>query len=452
MFWTLFYRKITIFSYNTWKNIIMEKDKFVNMIKKTKNPFFIKDILIMYLKKSIFLKRIYKNIDFLWVKPESEKKLDETINDISKISDIFLDEKSRDIYYKKRSPWCTFCTFWKWCTVVLSYKCHRDCFFCYEETPLDPKVVIDPYDKEDMSKIYSIIDSSFSNPTNKTLAITWWEPFLFKDKVYEILEYVNSKYPWKHTRIYTTGDIMNDEILTKLKSLELDEIRYSIKPWEEPNLKIYALTKKYIPTVMIEMPIQPFSKDYMIDIMKKIDEHWSIDWFNLNELTFNNLNPEKYKEVWYKLDIPKWDSNYIYHRYYDVSKIEIWVYGSKILCLELIKYFSKRKSSFFMHYCDLDTVSTHQYIYKKNNAISMKHPYSEITRFALHKVLRAYSCLEKIKDLFKENNINEFYTNSNYIETSVSHKELLKSTGCILAIIYMHFDYSYAVDFEIINI
>ena len=428
----------------------MNKKELIDWVKKTKNPYFMKDILTMFLKKEIFLKKIYKNIDYLWVKEESWEKLDEIIDKVWVYEDIYIDKASKDIYYKTRSIWCTYCTMGKWATIVLSYKCHRDCFFCYEETPLDPKVVIDPYDKKDMDRIYGILDNAYSNPSNKTLAITWWEPFLFTDKVYEILEYVNRKYPWKHTRIYTTWDIMNDEILTRLKELELDEIRYSIKPGEEPNLNIYALTKKYIPKVLIEMPVQPFSKEYMIDILTKINEDWSIDWINLNELTFNNLNPEKYKEAGYKLDLPD-DKAKIYHRYYDVPKIELWVYGSKILCLELIEYFSKRKAWFFMHYCDLDTVSTHHYLYKRETAWTLNIPYTSITKFWLHKIVRIYSNLNKVLDILNENNINNYYSNWKIIEISIDNLDLFKDKWFILSIIYINFDYKYDVDFEIIN-
>lgn len=428
----------------------MNKKDFINKIKSSNNPYFIKDILTMFVKKEVFLKNIFKNISFLWIKEESKGKLSKIITKIKNNNNNFVDKNAKDIYYKTRSIWCTYCTMGKWATVVLSYKCHRDCFFCYEETPLDPKVVIDPYNKKDMDRIYSILDNAFSNSSNKTLAITWWEPFLFTDKVYEILEYVNKKYPWKNTRIYTTGDIMNEEILIKLKKLELDEIRYSIKPWEEPNLNLYAITKKYIPAVLIEMPVQPYSKEYMIDILTKIDNDWNIDGINLNELTFNNLNSEKYKEAWYKLDLVN-NKSIIYHRYYDVSKIEIWVYSSKLLCLELIDYFSKKNASFFMHYCDLDTVSVHHYIYKKQYAESLNISYTTITNFGLHKIVRIYSDLDKVKIILEDN--NELYRNFwNYIETSINNLYLFKNKEILLAIIYKNFDYKYDVDFKVVNI
>ena len=428
----------------------MNKKEFVQKIKLTNNPYFIKDILTMFVKKEIFLKDIFKNISFLWMKEESKEKLNNIVKKIKNNNNIFIDKDANDIYYKTRSIWCTYCTMWKWATVVLSYKCHRDCFFCYEETPLDPKVVIDPYNKKDMDRIYSILDNAFSNTNNKTLAITWWEPFLFTDKVYEILEYVNKKYPWINTRIYTTWDIMNEEMLTKLKELELDELRYSIKPWEQPNLDLYALSKIYISAVLIEMPVQPGSKDYMIDILTKIDEAWGIDGINLNELTFNNLNPEKYKEAWYKLDLSN-DKSVIYHRYYDISKIEIWVYSSKLLCLELIEYFSKRNASFFMHYCDLDTVSVHHYIYKKQHAGSLNIPYTTITNFWLHEIIRIYSSLGEVEIILKDK--NEIYRKFwNYIETSINNLYLFENKNILLAIIYKNYDYSYDVDFKLLNI
>lgn len=421
--------------------------EILEKIKLYDNQFIKKDLLSLYLKKQIFFKNIMKNIKILWTKKENSKNINDLINRLSKIENIYIDDNSKDVYYKTRSVWCTYCTLWKWCTVVLSYKCHRDCFFCYEETPLDPKVKIDPYDKNDMDKIYKIINDSFSNPSNQTLAVTWGEPFLFIDKVYEIFEYVNKNYPWKHKRIYTTWEFFNEEKLLKLKSLWLNELRISIKPWEEPNIKWYKLAKKYIKDVLIEMPIIPNSKDYMIDILTKIDKEKCIDWINLNELTFNNLNVNKYKDNNLKLDLPS-EEKEIYHRYYDISKIEIWVYGSKILALELIEYFSSRNASFFMHYCDLDTVSHHHFIYKKNNALAQNIIFSDVWKYWLHKILRVYGDVDEIENILVDNSIKSYIKTLNYVDLSIENFNLFSHFE--KAVIYKNHDYKYDVDFELI--
>lgn len=421
--------------------------KLLEKIKSSNNQFYKKDLLSLFLKKQIFFKNILNNINYLWIKNEDNNKLNNIIDKLRNRENIYIDENSKDIYYKTRSIWCTYCTLWKWCTVVLSYKCHRDCFFCYEETPLTPKVKIDPYDKNDMDVIYKIIDDSFSNPSNKTLAVTWGEPLLFIDKIYEIFEYVNNKYPWKHKRIYTTWEFFNDEKLKKLKDLWLDELRFSIKPWEEPNIELYKMAKKYINHVLIEMPIMPYTKDYMIDILTKIDKEKCIDWINLNELTFNNLNKEKYKENNLMLDLPSNEID-IFHRYYDISKIEIWVYWSKLLALELIEYFSERNASFFMHYCDLDTVSNHHFLYKKHNANNLNIGFSEITKFGLHKILRVYWNIDKVESILIGNNIKSYYKTDNYIDLNYKFDYLFSDMTKV--IIYKNFDYNYDVDFELI--
>lgn len=425
------------------------RDKILEKIKLSSNQYLKRDLLLLYLKKQIFSKNILKNIRFLWIKNEDKTKLEDLISRLKKRKDIFIDEKAKDIYYKKRSLWCTYCTMWKGCTVVLSYKCHRSCFFCYEQTPQNPKVKIDPYNKKDMDLIYQNIDISFSNASNKSLAITGGEPLLFIDKVYEILEYVNKKYPWKHTRIYTTWDFLKKDILKKLRDFNLDEIRFSIKPWEEPNLKLYCLAKKYIPTTIIEMPVIPNSKKYMIDILEKIHTSKCIDGINLNELTFNNLNKEEYKKRNLMLDIEK-DESDIFHRYFDVSKIEVWVYGSKFLALELIDYFSQKKSSFFIHYCDLDTVSHHHYIHRREVADNLWIQISHITKYGLHKILRVYWDKKEIYSFIKEKNI-DFLEGDTYFELSCKNKNLFKGKGFQMIIIYKTYDYKIDIDFEFID-
>ena len=419
-------------------------------IKESNNPFFIRDILTIYLRKELFLKNIFQNIQILWVRQENAANIDKVYESLKSRPDIFFDTVAKDIYYKKRSVGCTLCTLWTGCTVVLSYKCHRDCFFCYEETPLNPKVIIDPYDKKDMDIIYTMIDNSFSNPNNKTLAITGGEPFLFPDKVFEILDYVRKTYPGKNTRVYTTGELLNEEKLKQLQALWLDEIRYSIKPWEEPNIALYRLTKKYIKSVLIEMPVQPNSREYMVDILSQIDAAQCIDGINLNELTFNNLNVSKYRSLGLMLDLPDSEMT-IYHRYYDITKVEIGVYWSKLLALNLIDYFSSRKASFFMHYCDLDTVSRHHYIHKMNEAQKLRIPYGKITPFGLHKILRVYWNIQKIENIRGKTNIIDYTLNDKYLETNVQYANVFISEGLSPVIVYKNYDYRYDVDFELVT-
>lgn len=420
----------------------------LNKIKNFKGTAIKRDLLALFLRKKIFFEKTLKNIDVLWVENEDPEELSKIILKLSKKDQIFIDNKWKDIYYKKRSIGCTLCTLWKWCTVVLSYKCNRDCFFCYEETPLNPKTQIDPYDKKDLDNIYSLIDHSYSDSSNKTLAITWWEPFLFTDKVYEILEYVNTNYPWKNKRIYTTWDLLSEKILINLKKLWLDELRFSIKPWEQPNLELYSLAKKYIPSILIEMPVMPWTKEYLIDILTKIDDQWVIDWINLNELTFNNINADKFKERGLKLDTYL-DSRDLYHRYYDIKKIEIWVYWSKKLSLELIDYFSEKEAHFFIHYCDLNTVSHHHYLYKIKNAESLGINYSDITTFWLHKILRVYWNNTELEVLLNPG-IN-YYSFDWYIELSVEYTWLFNTDKFSKIVIYKNYDFWYDVDFEFIK-
>lgn len=412
-------------------------------INKYKNKELKKILLSIYLKKQIFIEKIIKNIKYVWVKNQDKKELGRLLKTIWTKKDNIISWLGNEVYYKNKSIWCTYCTKWKWCTIVLSYSCNRDCFFCYEETPLNPKNKINANKEEDYKKILSYLDSCLSDESNKTLAITWWEPLLFEKRLYQILEYANINFSKVHKRIYTNWDLMTEDKLKKLKELWVDEIRYSIKPWEEPNLSLYALTKKYIKQVMIEMPVIPNTKEYMIDILTKINDDWNIDWVNLNELTFNNINKEKYRENIFLLDTFI-DSKDLFHRYFDVSKVEIWVYWSKILALELLNYFSNINSGFFIHYCDLDTVTYHHYLYKINYAKSLDIAFSEVTRFWLHKILRVYWDFKSFD--FWDIKYNE---QNNYIETSIDNTSLFWDEF-EKVIIYKNYDYSYIVDCEII--
>jgi hypothetical protein len=62
-----------------------------------------------------------------------------------------------------------------------------------------------------------------------------------------------------------------------------------------------------------------------------------------------------------------------------------------------------------MHYCDLDTVSHHHYLHKKQVAESFNIPYTTITKYSLNKVLRIYNNLDKCLNVMVSKNKIDFY-------------------------------------------
>src|SRR5699024_9837717 len=93
--------------------------------------------------------------------------------------------------------------------------------------------------------------------TFRHLAITGGEPCLHPERVLEFVHCAKRLYPDVHVRLYTSGDLLDDELLDALAYVGLDEIRFSVKPEEsceqrEETLARIGAAVGRIPDVMVE--------------------------------------------------------------------------------------------------------------------------------------------------------------------------------------------------------
>jgi pyruvate formate-lyase activating enzyme-like uncharacterized protein len=364
------------------------------------NNFLNIDIRKTQKLKELFWKKVYEKLNYLWFKISDKEKHKEIIEKISKHPNVYIKDNWNSIYYWDRSKGCKHCVKDLWCTIRITRKCNRDCFFCFTDS--SPK--FKEFTDSDITNLVKIFNDKLELNwwKLKSFAISGWEPFLYKNKVFNLLEYVKAKHPNLYTRIYSNWDIVVESILKKLKELGLDEIRYSIKPWEEPNYDLYKLTSKYIKNVYIEMPVIPNDLDYMIIMMNKL-EYSNVKWINLVELFFNWYKIEEFKERWLKIDL---DPQQIRWFTYIKPVYEYPIYWSKIVCLELIKYFAEKKSKLEVNFCAQDTKNL-QYL-ESNKKIALKNSpkYWNINRDNWIEVLGIYDNFDKVKLILSENNFD----------------------------------------------
>ncbi|UFX83307.1 radical SAM protein [Candidatus Absconditicoccus praedator] len=355
-----------------------------------------------------FIQNRIKEFGDIELKKESKENLDFIKQNLRSLEGVSFTGIGDGLFYGGRSIGCSECIKGQGCTIVISYLCNRSCFFCYEKNPLCPENSFNAAtNQKDYNKSLRIIDDTFStNKNNKTLAITGGEPFLHKKTVFKILDYVNEKYSGVIKRIYTTGDFIDEEILKKLKDKGVSELRYSIKPYEKPKTELYKLSKKYIPSVLIEMPVQPDTYEYMYKIMKELSDQNAINGFNLNEMTYNGHHNTIYNKLNYKIDLQKGE---LVEKYYGISKKEYPILGSKLTSLKLIHDIIKNeKPTYYIHFCSIETVQKHNFIRRKELAEKFKTPTSETTPLGFHKILVIYKNINNAIKLFKKNNIYNF--------------------------------------------
>ncbi len=270
------------------------------------------------------------------------------------------DEKS--IYLNRISPSCVACqTGIGSSTFFVSLKCHRDCFYCFNPNQEDYE-----YYREHMRDTVAELDEMRkTNPRMGHLALTGGEPLLFKDETVRFFEHARDLYPNAHTRLYTSGDHIDREILESLKKAGMKEIRFSIRMHDLAKGHRFtydriALAREYIPSVMVEMPVLPNTLEEMKDVLRELDA-LGVFGINLLEFCFPLNNAEAYREKGYKVKARPF---HVLYDYWYAGGLPIA--GSETICLELVEFALEAKLKLGVHYCSLENKHTGQ-MYQQNS-------------------------------------------------------------------------------------
>jgi pyruvate formate-lyase activating enzyme-like uncharacterized protein len=240
-------------------------------------------------------------------------------------------------------------------------KCHRDCFFCF-----NPNQEKYEYHREHTRDTVAELDELHkTSPRIGHLAMTGGEPLLHKEETVRFFTHARKLFPNARTRLYTSGDHVDQEILKSLEQAGLSEIRFSIRMHDlaRGHCHTYdriALARKYIPDVMVEMPVLPDALEEMKDVLRELDR-LEIFGINLLEFCFPLNNVEEYRARGYKIKARPF--RVLYNYWYAGG---LPVAGSETVCIELLEYAMAAGLRLGVHYCSLENKHTGQ-VYKQNS-------------------------------------------------------------------------------------
>lgn len=245
-------------------------------------------------------------------------------------------------------------------TTFVSLKCHRDCYFCFNKNQDNYHFYVANH-KNVNKELTDMLDSGVKLAH---LAITGGEPLLHKEEVIDFMKTAHEKTPETYTRLYTAGDLLDEQTLQSLQQYQLDEIRFSIKmeDSEQKHQHIFskiALAKKYIPKVLVEMPVIPGTDEAMKKLLLQLDE-LEIFGINLLEFCFPLENAQAFQERGFELKNPPYE---VFYNYWYAGGLA--VAGSEQLCLELVQFAMDENLSLGVHYCSLENKFTGQ-IFQQN--------------------------------------------------------------------------------------
>lgn len=275
----------------------------------------------------------------------------------------------RSVYINNISPSCLACqTGAGSATLFVSLKCHRDCFYCFNPNQEN----YEGFAAQMRNLTQDLQELKHTQTRLRHLALTGGEPLLYKEETLSFFEDAHKMFPGVYTRLYTSGDHADSATLEGLKESGLQEIRFSIRLEDSAQAIRHTLeriekAKKYIPFVMVEMPVLPGRLEEMKNILREL-EHISIFSINLLEFCFPLHNAEEFVKRGYRI---KSHPYRVLYNYWYAGGLP--VAQSELDCLELVEFALDSGFKMGMHYCSLENKHTGQ-VYQQNHAAPISAP------------------------------------------------------------------------------
>jgi len=331
--------------------------------------------------------------------PEQAQKAQSLREELSRLGVVSRSEGA-SLVYQRISPACIACRQGVGSvTECISLHCHRHCYFCFNPNQED-------FEKYHLAKKdwKAELEAEARDGDLLCIALTGGEPLLHKDDAVEFFEYCSGRFKTAHKRLYTSGDLLDDETMTRLAKAGLSEIRLSIKMEDPPELreKVLGIMEKAVgvfPSVMVEMPAIPGTKEEMEQLLLRLDA-MGIFGINLLEFCFPYCNVHEFQKRGFALKYPPYET--LYNFWYAGG---LPVDGSEVLCLELMKFAAEHKLKLGVHYCSLENKHTGQ-IYQQNTEIRVTDPvlYFSDKDFYLKSVLAFGADAKRVRDVLKRKN------------------------------------------------
>lgn len=253
-------------------------------------------------------------------------------------------------------------------TFSTTFRCHRDCYFCFNRNQAD----YEKYFTAGCPWEEGLARSASENEDLACVGLTGGEPLLDVDESIRFFQEVRQRFPHAHLRMYTSGDLLTEDGARRLRDVGLDEIRFSVKDDDDPKMQARVisamrLAKRYIPSVMVEMPVIPDAEDHMKELLRTFDDV-GIDGINLLEFCFPFCNWDEFARRGFKLKRPPFEVMYDYGYSGGLA-----VSGSEALILELMVWAIDEGLHLGLHYCSLENKHRSE-IRQKNERAHGLHP------------------------------------------------------------------------------
>ena len=275
----------------------------------------------------------------------------------------------KSIYLSWLSPACEACREGIGsATFFVSLQCHRDCFYCFN--PNQEDYTYYSANTRDLASELATIDASGLELDH--LALTGGEPLLHKAETLAFFQQAEDRFPAAYKRLYTCGDHLDEDTLHALQQTGLDEIRFSLRMHDSAaarrrTLDNIAMAKRFVPRVMVEMPVLPGTQEEMRALLLELDR-MEIAGINLLEFCFPLRNADTFRRRGYRV---KREPFHVLYNYWYAGGLP--VAGSELECLDLLDFAVSQRLRLGVHYCSLENKHSGQ-IYQQNTTGDLPAP------------------------------------------------------------------------------
>lgn len=253
-------------------------------------------------------------------------------------------------------------------TFSTTFRCHRDCYFCFNHNQEGYQGFFDegcPWEE-------GLARSAAENGKLACVGLTGGEPLLSLEASLEFLRRAGQLFPQAHKRMYTSGDLLTAESAAALREAGLDEIRFSVKVDDPPEMQdrvlaAMELARGVFDAVMVEMPVEPGTLPLMRQLFGEFDRI-GIDGINLLEFCFPFCHWDEFAKRGFELRNPPFEVMYDYGYSGGLA-----VAGSEEEALELMVWGLDQGVGFGMHYCSLENKHRSE-MRQKNERAAALHP------------------------------------------------------------------------------
>jgi pyruvate formate-lyase activating enzyme-like uncharacterized protein len=211
--------------------------------------------------------------------------------------------------------------------ICVGVKCNLDCPYCFDRLSREP-------DREERIKIKAAHLRNSLLPTYDPRTVSFsggGEPLMYMDVLTEYMTFFNDvdkdagKKPWYH--LYTNGIHANDLVLSQLRDLGIDEIRFHLgaSNFSKKAYDNLARARHYFQALTVETPAWPPHRKKLFEMLP-ILEDIGVNHVNMGEIEITPFNHERiasrlsYAEVYQAHEMHLDDGGLVYDLIDEVSK------------------------------------------------------------------------------------------------------------------------------------